>query len=188
MLPREFKPLFTQLPGEVHKSTFDRLAEITSQTGKNLGIVMRPSQMKHRNEYVNYRAKTSTIDDGDHHNGRSTTLSQQSRRTSLAPLKTIQQQTPSQEYTYDGKRKRKRFNENLDKETIEAVKQAQQTTLQRLTTARLEELETAVGVSEKSQKSGISRSSRSTAILRAIIRKATQKKDGEKSETPTEYK
>lgn len=34
-----------------------------------------------------------------------------------------------------------------------------------------------------------SRSSRTTAILRAIIKKATAKKeDGERSETPTEYK
>jgi len=63
ILPREFKPLFTQLPGEVHKTTYERLAEITSQTGKNIGIVKRPA-MKQRNEYVNYRAKTSTIDDG----------------------------------------------------------------------------------------------------------------------------
>ncbi|TNV86250.1 hypothetical protein FGO68_gene13267 [Halteria grandinella] len=191
ILPREFKPHFTQLPGEVHKSTYERLAEITSQTGKNMGIVKRPSQMKHRIEYVNYRAKTSTNE--DEHGQRSATLSQQSRRTSLAPVlsKTIQQQqTPSQEYTYDGKKKRKRFNENLDQETIEAVKQAQQSTQQRLTTARLEELDTGAGgvPTEKSHKSGISRSSRSTAILRAIIRKATNKKEGEKSETPSEYK
>jgi hypothetical protein len=95
-----------------------------------------------------------------------------------------------QEYTYDGKKKRKRFNEDLSKETIEAAKQSSTLNPQRLTQSKLDELKDdgLASTREKSQKSGISRSSRSTAILRAIIRKATQRKEGEKSETPSEYK
>ena len=46
------------LPGDVAKSTFERLAEITSQNGDGMSklVVKRPNQ-KYRNEYIPY-AKT----------------------------------------------------------------------------------------------------------------------------------
>lgn len=75
ILPREFKPHFSQIPADIHKTTYERLAEITSQSGKGLGIIKKSSQMQHRNQYVNYRAKTSTME-GDNADARSSALSQ----------------------------------------------------------------------------------------------------------------
>ena len=44
------------------------------------------------------------------------------------------------------------------------------------------------GAEPSDKNTNASRSSRTTALLRAIMKKATFKKEGEKSETPTQFK
>ena len=104
--------------------------------------------------------------------------------------KQLEQKEPVQEYTYDGKKKRKRFNEDY---VEEAVKQRSHTSMGNpipLTEEKLSRLSEALKNSEHlSEKlsSSASKATGSTAFLRSIIRKATMRKDGEKSETPSEY-
>ena len=88
------------------------------------------------------------------------------------------------EYTYDGKKKRKRFNEDPCEDTISILsKKSHGLTEKQLSTLASDKQEG--GPSEKQS----SKASRTTTFLRAIIKKATaRKEDGEKSETPSEYK
>lgn len=85
-------------------------------------IVRRPSH-KQRNEYVNYRltAKDELPDRGGSF----------SRRASNKPSDPLRTMTPysqaeQPEYTYDGKKKRKRFNEDLANETVSILSKQSQ--------------------------------------------------------------
>jgi|LauGreDrversion4_2_1035121.scaffolds.fasta_scaffold1126365_2 hypothetical protein len=91
--------------------------------GMNSVIAKRPNH-KQRNEYVNFHMKTSKNElpeRGGSFSRRSSNII--ASRGDIGALRTISQ--PSQdvkqevyEYTYDGKKKRKRFNEDLTNETI----------------------------------------------------------------------
>jgi hypothetical protein len=152
-------------------------------------VVKRPSH-KQRNEYVNYRltAKDELADRGGSFSRRGSSKPADANN----PLRTITpySQVEQPEYTYDGKKKRKRFNEDLANETVSILsKQSQKAAaVAPLTTGNVGQLKDdskEVGqVSVKSKSTG-----RSTAILRAIIKSATSKRsDGARSETPSEYR
>lgn len=207
MLPREFKPHINTLAGsEIAKSTFDRLAEITSTgskivccltdtiEGMETLIVRRPSQ-KQRNEYVNYRltAKEELPDRGG-------SFSRRGSNRAADPVRamTPYSQAEQHEYTFDGKKKRKRFNEDLANETVSILsKQSQKAAaVAPLTAGNVGQLKDETqgtgqpSVKSNGQPSVKSKSTgRSSAILRAIIKSATEKKIvGGKSETASEYR
>ena len=119
-----------------------------------------------------------------------------SRRSTLAPIiqsagsmtefKPKEEQPPSQEYTYDGKKKRKRFNEDYVEEAQQSVHQSSGIGSRGgLTAAKLHNLpEEGEGGIEKTGSSA----SRTTTFLRSLIKRVTTKPaEGEKSETASEY-
>ena len=147
-------------------------------------IVRRPSH-KQRNEYVNYRltAKDELPDRGG-------SFSRRGSNRVADPLRTVTPYSQAEEYTYDGKKKRKRFNEDLANETVSILsKQSQKAAAVAPLTAgnvgQLKDDTQSIGqASVKSKSTG-----RSTAILRAIIKSATAKKsEGARSETASEYR
>ena len=109
-------------------------------------VAKRPTH-KQRNEYVNFHMKTSKNELPDRPGSfsrRSSNLPM-SRGEKIA-LRTISQPNQDakpevQEYTYDGKKKRKRFNEDLTNETVSILsKQSQKAAVAALTSGNLGQL------------------------------------------------
>lgn len=104
-------------------------------------VVKRPSH-KQRNEYVNYRltAKDELPDRGGSFSRRGS--NKPGEITNPHRTITPYSQAEQPEYTYDGKKKRKRFNEDLVNETVSILsKQSQKAAaVAPLTTNNVEQL------------------------------------------------
>lgn len=86
ILPREFKQHISNFPSEeMAKSTFERLAELTSQHKDAMAtLVVKKPSMKRRNDYVGYHALSKT--NNDVREETRNCVSQASRRGSLIPI------------------------------------------------------------------------------------------------------